>query len=113
GGFLRQSGLFKTFDVKFGGDNAFKDDAHYTKYNIRTNLDIDLTSTSRLTLTGYARYGEHTRVGNWASNQIISIYRGSPFGGIGLVPAAQVGAPASYGLVLVTGDSQGNSYYFP
>lgn len=113
GGFLRQSGLFKTYDVKFGGHDVFKDDAHYTKYNIRTNLDIDLTPSSRLTLTGYARYGVHSRVGNWASNQIISIYRGSPFGGAGLVPASKVGAPASYGLVLVTGNSEGNSYYIP
>lgn len=113
GGFLRQSGLFKTFDVKFGGHKAFQDDAHYTRYNIRTNLDIDLTPSSRLTLTGYARYGTHTRVGNWASNQIISVYRGSPFGGVGLVPASVVGAPPSYGKVLVTSNSEGDSYYIP
>lgn len=78
GGYLKQDGLFKTFNSNYDFNPSFK------KYNIRTNLDIDVTPTTRLALTGYGRVGSRTRVRN-QGNFWANIYHGAPFAGAGIV----------------------------
>src|SRR5699024_3031043 len=79
--------------------------------NFRSNLDIDLTPTTRLSITGYGRVGKRVDIANFG-NEWENVYKGAPFAGAGLrkVP----GTPESYGnLVLVTGNSATDSPYIP
>lgn len=106
-GYQRTNGLFKTFDVKM------PDNPNFTKYNLQTNLDLDITPTTRVSLTAHGRVGTHIRLGD-VKNEWLRIYQSAPFSGDGLIPAERIpNAPDDYGLVLSTNNSKLDNPYIP
>src|SRR5699024_9054947 len=73
-GYMKKAGIFKTFEIDFNNNPSF------TKYNLRTNLDIDVTPTTRISLTSNGRIGTHVRIGD-IPNEVGNIYAGAPFAG--------------------------------
>lgn len=74
-GFLKKDGVFKTFNSRYDYNPTFN------RYNIRTNLDFDITPTTHLSFTGMGRIGEdRSQLAGWDI-----IYRGAPYSSPGLV----------------------------
>lgn len=76
GGYLKQDGFFKTFSSDYDFNPS------YDRYNFRSNLDIDVTPKTHLSLTGAGRIGQRIfkRGLNWTN-----VYRAVPFAGAGLI----------------------------
>ena len=80
-GVLNQDGLFKTFDAEYDSNFSFQ------RYNYRSNVDIDVTNTTKLAVT----IGGQTRVTNRPNtkgnfNELFrDIYWSVPFSSPGIV----------------------------
>lgn len=91
-GYLKQDGLFRSFDLDY--NNNFT----YDRYNIRTNLDVDVTSTTKLSLTSGGRVevrNEPNTVGN-AEEMWHWLYNSVPFSGPGIVDGKYVTLDTRY-----------------
>lgn len=92
GGYTNQQGLFKTFGLKDNLNPSFQ------KYNFRSNLDIDITPTTRISLTGYGRLEKRRRTnGNRVWN---NLFHGAPFSGAGIIN----------GKIITSGYGENNKY---
>jgi TonB-linked SusC/RagA family outer membrane protein len=82
-GALTQDGLFKTFESTY--DYNFS----YNRYNFRTNLDIDVTKTTKLAVTIGGQVGVRNEPLTKSDSSIDllfrSIYWSAPFGSPGIV----------------------------
>lgn len=78
-GFLRQDGFLKDFP---SSPSVHDFNPSYNRYNLRSNLDIDVTKTTQLSITASGRVGTaiRARSGNW-----LGIYSSTPFSGAGIV----------------------------
>ncbi|MCW0483925.1 TonB-dependent receptor [Gaoshiqia sediminis] len=77
GGYLKQDGFFKTFETDYDFNPT------YDRYNFRSNIDIDITSKTTVSLTAGGRLDYKTTIRN--PNLWYQIYRSPPYGGAGLV----------------------------
>ena len=80
-GVLSQDGLFKTFDSQY--DYNFS----YNRYNYRTNLDVDVTETTKVSLTAGGRVGVTNQPNSKdGMDQLFRlIYWSVPYSGPGIV----------------------------
>jgi len=79
GGFLRQNGFLKDFSDRAPDARQFN--PSFTRYNLRSNLDIDVTPTTEVALSAFGRVGTRIRsnAGSWWR-----IYSSVPFSGTGI-----------------------------
>ncbi len=104
-GYLKQDGLFKTFDL--GNDFNYA----YNRYNYRANLDIDVTKTTKLSLTTGGR--NEVRNQPLQAEPQFSIWRNiffaQPFRGIGIVDGKHIQTDTRY----ISGETRDalNGYY--
>lgn len=99
GGFLKQDGLFKTFASDYDFNPTFN------RYNFRTNIDYDITSSTQVSLTGSGRIGQdREQLASWEE-----IYRGAPYAGAGIIDGKVIQSGSRY----IPGRKQGilNRYY--
>jgi TonB-linked SusC/RagA family outer membrane protein len=80
-GYLNQDGLFNTFDSEY--DYNFS----YNRYNYRTNLDIQVTETTKLAITSGGRVGitNQPNTNDGMDFLFRNIYWSVPFSGAGIV----------------------------
>lgn len=81
-GMLTQGGLFKQFDQQY--DNSYQ----YQRFNYRANLDMDVTSTTAISLNMSGRLDTRHRPkasGGDPGSILKSLYASTPFGSPGLV----------------------------
>ncbi|HKL32889.1 MAG TPA: TonB-dependent receptor, partial [Tangfeifania sp.] len=80
-GVLSQDGLFKTFDSQY--DYNFS----YNRYNYRTNLDVDVTETTKVSLTAGGRVGvtNEPNAKDGMGQLFRLIYWSVPYSGPGIV----------------------------
>jgi TonB-linked SusC/RagA family outer membrane protein len=80
-GYLQQDGLFNTFDAQY--DYNFS----YNRYNYRTNLDIDVTNTTKVGLTAGGRVGvtNQPNAKDGMDQLFRLIYWSVPYSGPGIV----------------------------
>lgn len=88
GGYLKQDGFMKDFETDAVYD-TYENNPTYDRYNLRSNLDIDVTPSTQLSITGTGRVESRIdlRGGMWGWN---SVYESSPFGGAGFVNGKRV-----------------------
>lgn len=88
GGYLKQDGFMKDFDTDAVYD-AYENNPTYDRYNLRSNLDIDVTPSTQLSISGTGRVESRIdlRGGRWSWNHM---YISSPFGGVGFVDGKRV-----------------------
>ncbi|MDR2840119.1 MAG: SusC/RagA family TonB-linked outer membrane protein, partial [Paludibacter sp.] len=91
-GILSQDGMFKNFDTDF--NNNF----YYRRYNYRTNLDVDFTSTSTLSLNIGGRLEERNKPLSGEDEQQLfrHIYWATPMSGAGIVDGKWIKANSKY-----------------
>ena len=89
-GVLNQDGLFETFDSNYDYNFSFQ------RYNFRTNLDIDVTKTTKIgvTIGGQVGVTNEPRTGGGINQLFREIYWAQPFASAGIVD----------GKYIVTGD---------
>jgi len=76
-GYLNQDGLFKTFDTDYSYQFGYK------RYNYRTNLDLDLTETTKISLTLGGRQETRQEPGSQPSESIWTVlYWAVPYSGM-------------------------------
>jgi len=80
-GYLNQDGLFKTFDSQYDYNFSHK------RYNYRTNLDIQVTKTTKIGITSGGRVGITNQPNTKDGMNFLfrNIYWSVPFSGPGLV----------------------------
>jgi TonB-linked SusC/RagA family outer membrane protein len=104
-GYFRQDGLFRTFDL----DNSYN--YAYNRYNYRTNLDMNVTKTTKIALT----IGGRSEVRNQpiSSEPQYTIWRNiyfcQPYRGIGIVDGKHIMSDTRY----IAGETRDalNGYY--
>jgi len=79
GGFLRQNGFLKDFSGRSPDARQFN--PSFTRYNLRSNLDVNITPTTAVSLSAFGRVGTRIRsnAGSW-----FRIYSSVPFSGTGI-----------------------------
>jgi TonB-linked SusC/RagA family outer membrane protein len=80
--YLKQGGILKTFGQTYNFNPSF------TQYNVRANLTVHVTPTTKLVVKSNGRIGNiiRRRDANLGGNSDFeNIYRGSPYGGAGVV----------------------------
>ncbi|MDT0678332.1 SusC/RagA family TonB-linked outer membrane protein [Autumnicola musiva] len=87
GGYLKQDGFFKTFESDYDFNPT------YDRYNFRSNIDVDVTPITTISLTAGGRIDSQTRIRN--PNLWYQVYRSPPYGGAGLVDGRVVTASGS------------------
>jgi TonB-linked SusC/RagA family outer membrane protein len=104
-GLLTQDGIFKNFDADYNGN------FYYNRYNYRTNLDVDFTETSTLSLNLGGRLEERNRpISSEDQKQLFRhIYWSNPLAGPGIVDGKWIKANSAYNAV---GGSDGLSPYY-
>ncbi|RNC65955.1 TonB-dependent receptor [Proteiniphilum sp. X52] len=87
-----QGGLFKQFDLPY--DLSYQ----YDRYNYRSNLDIDVTETTTLSVNigGNVDNAHRPFTGQGSSGMVRSIYWSTPFSSPGLVDGKLVRAATDY-----------------
>ena len=104
-GYLKQDGLFKIFDLVDNNNYG------YNRYNYRANLDIDVTKTTKLSLTTGGR--SEVRNEPLADEPQFSIWRNiyfsQPYRGIGIVDGKHIQSDTRY----IPGEARDalNGYY--
>lgn len=97
-GLMTQGGLFKEFDY----DENFS--YSYNRFNYRSNLDIDVTPTTKVSfdVSGIVSSDHKPRTSQGASGMIREMYQATPFSSPGIVDGRLVYAATDYtdGLVL-------------
>ncbi|MEX0721524.1 MAG: TonB-dependent receptor [Balneolaceae bacterium] len=87
GGYQNQEGLFKTFESDYNYNPS------YFRYNIRSNLDIDVTPTTQISLKS------NSRIENWVHAnrfQWVNQYLTPPFAGAGIIDGKVVASSDRY-----------------
>ncbi|MDR1738320.1 MAG: TonB-dependent receptor [Candidatus Symbiothrix sp.] len=104
-GFLTQDGIFKNFD------NSYNQNFYYNRYNYRTNLDVDFTETSTLSLNLGGRLEERNRpISDEDQTQLFrKMYWANPLSGSGIVDGKWIKANENYTKI---GGSDGLSPYY-
>ncbi|MDR1762675.1 MAG: TonB-dependent receptor [Dysgonamonadaceae bacterium] len=104
-GLLTQDGIFKNFD------NSYNQNFYYNRYNYRTNLDVDFTSTSTLSLNLGGRLEERNRPISAEDQQQLfrQIYWANPLSGAGIVDGKWIKANENYTKI---GGSDGLTPYY-
>ena len=69
--FLDDRGILQPTDWNDGYSTQFK----YTRLNVRTNLDIEVTPTTRLKLNMFGNFSEHNRPGTQTDDIFGALYR--------------------------------------
>lgn len=69
--FLDDRGILQPTDLNDGYSTQFK----YSRLNIRTNLDIQATPTTRLKLNMFGNFSEHNRPGTETDNIFSALYK--------------------------------------
>ena len=98
-GMFTQGGLFKQFD------QAYTNDYSYNRFNYRSNLDIDLTKTTTLSvnLSGVVDEAKKPYTGQGSSGLIKQIYYATPFSSPGFIDGQLIAGSA-----LKTDNADGN-----
>lgn len=91
-GLLTQDGIFKNFDTSYNGN------FYYNRYNYRTNLDVDFTETSTLSLNLGGRVEVRNQpISSEDQNQLWrKIYWATPLSGPGIVNGKWIKANSLY-----------------
>lgn len=90
-GYLNQDGLFKTFDSEYDYNYSFN------RYNYRTNLDVDLTPTTKIGITLGGRVGVKNEPLNASSNNFFrNISWSVPYSGAGIVDGKYIRSNQDY-----------------
>lgn len=108
-GAYTQGGLFKQFDLPY--DLSYQ----YKRYNYRSNLDIDVTKTTTLSMNigGNVDNSNKPYTGQGSSGMVRSIYWSTPFSSPGLIDNKLVYTATDYPdltLPFTGGDGLGNYY---
>lgn len=92
GGLATQDGLFKEFDrdYKFG--------YQYTRFNYRSNLDLQVTPTTKISfdISGNVSRNHSPRTGQGSSGMLMNIYHGTPFSSPGMIDGKYVVTTTDY-----------------
>ncbi|WP_242095149.1 SusC/RagA family TonB-linked outer membrane protein [Aestuariivivens sediminicola] len=104
-GILNQDGLFKTFETGYDYNFSFK------RYNYRTNLDIDITGTTKLAITIGGRVGVTNRPNtNGNFNELFrNTYWSVPFASPGIIDGKLILIGNDY---IPDNKRDGLSYYY-
>ena len=104
-GAYTQNGLFKQFDLPY--DLSYQ----YNRFNYRSNLDIDVTksTTISLNLGGSVDNSYKPYTGQGSEGMLKNMYWATPFSSPGLVDGKMVYTTTEYGLPFVGGS--GMTYY--
>ncbi|MDR1115635.1 MAG: TonB-dependent receptor [Tannerella sp.] len=104
-GAYTQDGLFKEFDLPYNLGYQ------YNRYNYRSNLDIDVTKTTTISLNlgGSIDNAYKPYTGQGAEGMLKNMYWATPFSSPGLVDGKMVYTTTEYGLPFVGGG--GMTYY--
>lgn len=81
GGMFTQGGLFKEFDENYHNDYRYK------RFNFRANLDLDITSTTKLSanLAGVVDDAHKPYTGQGSSRMVLNMYWATPFSSPGII----------------------------
>lgn len=105
GGYMFQDGMFRTFESDYDYNDSFE------RYSFRANLDLDVTETTRVSVTSNARIETRMRPRS-ADGLWTTVYRGAPFASAGIVDGKYTG-PSDYiagGVVNPLGRIYGNGF---
>ena len=103
-GSLNQDGLFKNYDERYNGNYYFK------RYNYRTNLDVDFSSTTFMKINLGGSNEERNQANVDDQSQLFRyIYWATPLSGAGIVDGKYVTANRTYNPV--AGNDGLSSYY--
>lgn len=107
-GVFTQGGLFEEFDLPYHLDYR------YSRFNYRSNLDIDITKTTTLSMNvaGNVNNASKPYTGQGSAGMLINMYYATPFSSPGIVNGKLVNASNDYpedNLPFVGGN--GMSYY--
>jgi TonB-linked SusC/RagA family outer membrane protein len=98
-----QEGLFNTFDVDRNSN------FHFTRYNYRANLDVNLGKISVLSLNLGGRTENRTSIGGGGSNLFTYLMDTTPMSGAGIVDGKRIVANSSFSKIV---DRDGlNTFY--
>src|SRR5699024_11037976 len=88
-GYLKQDGFFKTFESEYDYNPT------YDRYNFQSNLDIDVTPITQLSLTASGRVGSRVekRIPGALWQQI---YHSAPYAGPGIIDGKLVTSSDRY-----------------
>jgi TonB-linked SusC/RagA family outer membrane protein len=91
-GVLNQDGLFHTFDTDYDYNFA------YTRWNYRSNIDINVTRTTKLGLTlgGIVGNKNQPNADGGVSNLFLNLYQAVPYAGPGIVGGKWIKANDTY-----------------
>lgn len=107
-GAYTQNGLFKQFDLPY--DLTYQ----YNRFNYRSNLDIDLTKTTTLSMNiaGNTNNSSKPYTGQGSAGMLLEMYYASPFSSPGLIDGKRVVTSTDYDDVSLpfTG-TNGMAYY--
>lgn len=106
GGAFTQGGLFKEFDLPYDLDYR------YSRFNYRSNLDIDITKNSTLSLNIGGNMDDTNKpyTGQGSAGMLKNMYWATPFSSPGLVDSKLIYTTTEYGLPF-TGGSGIGAYY--
>lgn len=97
GGFMWQNGFLRTLDINGGrGNNS---NFRFKRLNLQSNIDIDLTPSTTISTTLGGRIGDKREGKVWGGDGaeiFTQLYRGSPFGGPGVVDGRIVETSGPY-----------------
>lgn len=104
-GYLDQDGMFRNYDTRYNGNFYFK------RLNFRTNIDVDFTKTTKLSINLGGRNEERNspNSGSDANQLFRSIYWATPFSGAGIVDGKWIKKNSRY---LSIGDNDGLTPYY-
>lgn len=91
-GLMTQGGLFKEFN------DDFHYDYRYSRFNYRTNLDLDVTNTTTLSfnVAGFVSNAQKPHTSQGASGLIMAMTQSTPFSSPGMIDGKQVSAATDY-----------------
>lgn len=110
GGAYMQGGLFKEFDMPY--------DCNYTyhRYNLRSNLDINVTKTTKISMDISGSFDKATKpnIGGSSNDMFKQMYMSSPFSSPGIVDGKYIHTTTGYNSadqLPFTGSLGFSSYY--
>lgn len=108
-GFMNQGGLFEEFDAPYSFGYQ------YQRLNYRSNLDINVTSTTKISfdVSGNVNTADKPRTGQGSTGMLRNIYYSTPFSSPGLIDGKYVATTTDYsdGLTLPFTGTSGLEYY--
>ncbi|MCM1490001.1 MAG: TonB-dependent receptor [Muribaculum sp.] len=106
-GFFSQDGIFNQY-----GRNDYAFDYRYNRFNYRSNLDIDVTPTTQISLNvaGKIDNSAKPRTGQGAEGMVKAIYGATPFSAAGFDSEGRYIAPTVDPAYNTEYDEEGNPY---